>query len=270
MPPNHNGTVQKISHDMSSKENINIGHGGYGITIDKYGKVWTSQIWNKRFSAFDPSDPVGTLMVFTQTEHSSGQGIASDANGDIFIAGSLGGKTVGQYRQTFDTDGNFTGVEFIKNHAVQNGPTGVAVDATGKVWASNYYSNSVSKIDPITETVEHFAVGRNPYNYSDMTGNVVRNITEKTGTWEATFDSEDDDYNWNEVKWRLKEALPAETTIKVFAKVSNDEINLAGQVYVEIQNGVPFNLSGRYLKIKIELVSKNLTDSPEVLEIELF
>jgi len=269
MPPNHNRTVQKISHDMSSKENISIGHPGYGIAIDKYGKVWTSSYGNSHFSAFNPSNPTGTLKVFTQTEHSSAQGIAVDSNGDIFIAGSLGGSTVGQYKQIFD-DGNFTGVEFVKNHAVQRGPTGVAVDATGKVWASNYYSNSVSKIDPITETVEHFAVGRNPYNYSDMTGNVVRNITEKTGTWEATFDSEDDDYSWNEVKWRLKEALPAETTIKVFAKVSNDEINLAGQVYVEIQNGVSFNLSGRYLKIKIELVSKNLTDTPEVLEIELF
>jgi len=264
------GKVQKISNDMSLQELISLGHGGYGITIDKYGKVWTTQYRSSKFSTFDPSNPVGTLQVFNQTGHSSAQGIASDANGDIFIAGSLGSTSVGQYRQTFDGDGNFTGVEFVKNHIVQSSPTGVAIDATGKVWASNEGSNSVSRIDPITEVVEHFPVGTGPYNYSDMTGNVVRTITKKQGTWEATFDGEVDDYSWNKLKWRLTEALPAGTDIKVFTKVANIEINLASQVYVEIQNGVPFNLNGRYLKIKIELTSNNLTDTPKLVEIKLF
>ena len=270
MPPSHNGTVQKISHDMSSKEKINIGHGGYGITIDKYGKVWTTELHGNRFSAFNPSDPTGTLTVFNQTGHSGAQGVASDNRGNIFIAGNIWGNTVGEYRQQFDVDGNFIGVEFVKNHAVQNGPTGVAVDATGKVWASNRGSNSVSRIDPITEVVNHFPVGSGPYNYSDMTGSVVRNITEKTGTWEATFNSEEDNYSWSKVNWRLKEALPAETTLKVFAKVANSEINLAAQAYVEIQSGQPINLIGKFLKIKVELATDNLTKTPEVIEISLF
>jgi len=268
MPRSHNGTVQKISADMNSKENIQIGHGGYGVTIDKYGKVWTTE-YGRRFSCFNPTNPVGTLQVFHQTNHSGGQGITSDSNGDIFIAGSLNRSSVGQYKQTFDVDGNFTGIEFVKNHTVQSGPTGVAVDAKGKVWASNYYSNSVSRIDPVTEVVEHFAVGKRPYNYSDMTGNVIRNIL-KRGTWEGTFDSQDDTYRWNNVKWRLKEVLPANTTLKVSARVANSEIALAGELYAEIQNGVALNLTGRYLEVKVELISEDSAVTPELVEIELY
>ncbi len=98
------GKVQKINADMTTAELIDIGHTGYGIGIDKFGKIWTTE-YGTRFSAFDPADPVGTLKVFSQTNSFAAQGIASDDNGDIFIAGSLSGNIVGHYRQTFDASG---------------------------------------------------------------------------------------------------------------------------------------------------------------------
>ncbi|KIM03288.1 MAG: hypothetical protein KN64_12705 [Sulfurovum sp. AS07-7] len=264
------GKVQKISNDMSTKELISLGHDGYGIAIDKYGKVWTTE-YGSRFSTFDPANPTSTLKVFTQTNSSGAQGIACDANGDVFIAGSLSQSLVGHYKQRFSADGSFEGVDFVKNYTVERGPTGVAVDSRGKVWSSNYYASSVSKIDPSTGEVINFPVGTTPYNYSDMTGNVIRNITTKQGTWEAVFDGKKLDLPWNQVVWKLKQALPAGTTVKFFVKVSNSNNNWGALPYVEVANNVKLsNISGQYIKLKVELTSKNLIDTPEVIEISLY
>ncbi len=261
------GNVEKISNDMHTQELIAIGHRGYGITIDKYGKVWTTE-YGARFSAFDPADPTGTLKVFTQTDHSGAQGVTTDGNGDIFIAGSLGGQTVGHYRQEFDGDGNFTGVTFVENYGVGRGPTGVAVDSNGLVWSTNTGTDNVSRIDPTTGAVEHFAVGDYPYNYSDMTGNIVRTITKRQGTWEATFDSEEENYEWSGVSWKLKVALPEGTSVKGFVKVANTELDLNAQVYVEVQSAEELvGMTGQYLKIKIELASDDATSTPEVIQV---
>ena len=266
-----NGKVQKINSDMNSTELIDLGHGGYGITIDKYGKVWTTE-YGSRFSTFDPADPVGTLQVFEQNNSYSAQGIATDGNGDVFIAGSLSGTTVGHYRQNFNSDGSFTGVTFVANYTVESGPTGVAVDGDGFVWATNKYSDSVSRIDPtvVDGNVTHYPVGAGPYNYSDMTGNVVRTVTKRQGTWEATYDGEAQDFNWTKASWKLKVALPAGTNVRAFVKVANSEIELNAEVYVEVLNGVVFsNMEGQYLKMKVELSSDDLVLTPEVIEISI-
>ena len=263
------GKVQKINSDMNSTELIDLGHMGYGITIDKYGKVWTTE-YGSRFSTFDPSDPVGTLQVFEQNNSYSAQGIATDGNGDVFIAGSLSGNTVGHYKQTFDANGSFTGVTFVANYTVESGPTGVAVDGDGIVWATNYNSDSISRIDPtvVDGNVTHYPVGNGPYNYSDMTGNVVRTVTKRQGTWEATFDGEKQDNIWVKATWKLKVALPEGTDVRVFVKVANTEIELNAQVYTEVENGVVLQgMKGQYLKIKVELSSSDLILTPEVIEV---
>lgn len=266
MPPSHNGKVQKINNEMNETELIDIGHPGYGVNIDKYGKVWTSSIWDSHFSAFDPSDPVGTLMVFEQNGSSSAQGITTDSNGDVFIAGSLGGSTVGHYRQNFNASGAFNGVTFVANYAVGSGPTGVAVDGKGLVWATNYYDNTASRIDPTTGTVDTYDVGMSPYNYSDMTGNIVRTVTKRQGTWEAIFDAEVADFAWPKVTWALKVALPDDTDIKVYVKVANTEIDLNTQVYAEVQSGVALvGVTGQYLKVKVQLSSDDLVATPEMI-----
>jgi len=263
------GVVQKITNDMSTKELISLGHNGYGIAIDKYGKIWTTEVYS-RFSTFDPVNPTATLKVFYQTNSSNAQGIACDGNGDIFIAGSLYQSLVGHYKQRFSADGTFEGVDFVTNYTVGQGATGVAVDSQGKVWSANYYANSASKIDPITREVVNFPVGTTPYNYSDMTGNVIRNITTRQGTWEAVFDGKELNFLWNQVTWKLKQALPAGTTAKVFVKVSNSNNDWGSLPYVEVANGAKLsNSSGQYAKLKVELSSENLTDTPEVIEILL-
>lgn len=265
------GKVQKINADMTTAELIDIGHTGYGIGIDKFGKIWTTE-YGTRFSAFDPADPVGTLKVFSQTNSFAAQGIASDDNGDIFIAGSLGGNIVGHYRQTFDTSGAWTGAEFVANYTVGSGPTGVAVDSVGAVWATNNNDSTVSRItlaaDPANAVVDTFPVGQSPYNYSDMTGRVVRTITNRQGTWEATFDGGEADFAWTKIVWTFAQALPDKTAATFEIKTANDKVSLGALDYVEVQNDTELTgVVGRYLKLRVRLTSESDSVTPEVASI---
>ncbi len=261
------GKVQKTNPDMTESVLIDIGHTGYGIALDKYGKVWTTE-YGPRFSAFDPADPVTTLKVFNQTGNSSAQGIASDDNGDIFIAGSLSSNVVGHYRQVF-VDKAFSGVEFVRNYPVGNGPTGVAVDSAGEVWASNNNSNSVSRIklaaDPMAAVIDTFPVGTTPYNYSDMTGRVVRTITNRQGTWEAVFDGKEVDFVWTKIVWRFKQVLPEQSAATFEIKTANEKVGLGAVEYQEVQNDTQLTgVKGRYLKLRVRLTSASASVTPEV------
>jgi streptogramin lyase len=273
------GSVQKTTSDLSVSSLIKIGHAGYGVAIDKFGMVWTTE-YGTRFSVFNPADPEGTLKVFYQTDNYGAQGIVTDDNGDIFIAGSLDASVVGHYKQVFDDSGVLTDVSFVANYPVEQGPTGVAVDGTGKVWASNYYSNSVSRIelavDPINAVINHFSVGVNPYNYSDMTGRVVRTITNRQGTWEATFDGGSAGFPWAKVIWELQQALPEGTNVEAQVKAvdadsRDDAVVKFGAIdYVGVDNDVQLsNVTGRYLKLRLRLTSDSLTATPVITAVKI-
>lgn len=267
------GKVQKIDKDMTTNTLIDVGHNGYGIGIDKFGKIWSTELNGGRFSAFDPADPAGTLKVFTQTGYSRSQGITTDDNGDVFIAGSLYSNHVGHYKQVF-TEGAFTGVTFVANYIVGTGPTGVAVDGFGNVWSANEVTSNATRIklaaDPVNAVIDTFAVGSHPYNYSDMTGRVVRTITNRQGTWEATFDGGKPDYVWQRVLWKLKQALPAGTTVSAYAKSANSEIELGAKDYTEVLNDTNMaGIKGRFLKLKVRLTSATPDKTPEITEISL-
>lgn len=272
------GKVQKTSNDLQTSVLYDIGHDGYGIAIDKYGKVWTTE-YGDNFSTFDPANPAGTLQVFTQTDHYGAQGITTDKNGDIFIAGSLGGSSVGHYKQTFNQAGAFTGVSFVANYTVGSGPTGVAVDANGNVWATNTGTDNVSRINlagvsspPTDVTVDHFAVGSYPYNYSDMTGAVFALATSKPyGYWEPTIDSKKQGFKWKKVFWQLKEALKDGAIVKFSVKASDSKVALNAMEYVDVQSDqeIP-NLVGQYLRIKIYLEANTRAESPIINRIRIY
>jgi streptogramin lyase len=265
------GTVQKTSSDLSTTTLINIGHSGYGIALDNAGRVWTTE-YGTKFSVFDPADPVGTLKVFTQTDNYGAQGIAIDDKGDVFIAGSLSSNVVGHYRPTV-VGGSVTSVTFIANYTVGSGPTGVAVDGLGKVWATNAYSDNVSRITlPVgtaTAVVDTFSVGNNPYNYSDMTGRVVRTITNRQGTWEATFDGGKAGFDWNAISFQGD--LPTGTTVEVQYKVVDAPDRPAAKVqtgdveYKTAANDAPLaGAKGRFIKVRVRLTSDSTAKTPVV------
>lgn len=270
------GRVLKVSNDLSSSEVIDPGVPVYGIALDKYGKIWVTDAYTTAFATFNPDDFAGTQRTFYQEGRGGqscyAQGLAVDDADNIFIAG-CGSAVVGHYKQI--VNGKDTGIQFVANYAVNSGPTGVAVDGKGNVWSSNLNSNSVSRItldanNPGNAKVDTFAVGVGPYNYSDMTGRTVRNITNRQGTWEATFDGAVPDFEWKKLVWTLKQALPEDTAVTAYAKVANAKVELGGKEYVEVQNSqVMTGMTGRFIKVKFRLTSANQESTPEITGIDL-
>ncbi|WGZ93853.1 MAG: Ig-like domain-containing protein [Candidatus Thiothrix putei] len=275
------GVIIKVSNDLQSQNIYNVGLNAYGMALNKHGEIWVSDAGSPNFSSFNVTDPAGTLKLHQQVgrgwQPCYAQGVAIDDNDDIFIAGCRDSydSVVGHYKRVMAESG--VTVQHVANYPVGQGPTGVAVDGNGHIWSANEYGNSASKITLATATasynVETFPVGYRPYNYSDMTGRVVRTITSRQGTWEATFDSKADKYAWKQIRWKLLgNALPAGTSVTVYAKTANNTIDLNAKEYVEVQNGVdaPNLLPGRYLKLKVKLTSDDLTSTPEVIELQLY
>lgn len=269
------GRVLKVSNDLSTSEVIDAGIPVYGIALDKYGKIWVTDAYSTAFATFNPTDFLGTQKVFYQQNRGGqscyAQGLAVDDNDNIFIAG-CGSAVVGHYKQV--VNGNNTGVEFVANYSVSSGPTGVAVDGKGNVWSSDYGNNAVSRItlaaNPIDAKIEKFDVGYQPYNYSDMTGRTVRNITNRQGTWEAIFDGTIPDFEWKKLVWTLKQALPEGTNVTAYAKAANAKVELGGKQYAEVKNNQTIAaMKGRFIKVKFQLTSSNQTATPEIKGIDL-
>jgi hypothetical protein len=159
------------------------------------------------------------------------------------------------------------------------GPSGVAVDANGKVWATNMGADSTVRIDPtggndglgdIDLTVD-LGPGANPYNYSDMTGAVVVGSTSPQGFWTVIQDSESDGFEWGRITWNSEPEgdIPAGTAIVVEARAADTEAGLGGELFTEVQNGVLFSRFGRYIEVRATLKASAAGASPVLSDIRV-
>lgn len=159
----------------------------YGLCINpNNGEVWNTDYGNGQIKRYAPN---GTFIGSYPQGNPYAQGCVVDSKGHVWVAHSInGGTTVGH----LDADGILLG-----NVPVGSGPTGVAVDAKGKIWATNYYSRTVSRIDPTLNggigavDLTTADLGGNLYNYSDMTGSTL-SAPPNNGTWTVVHDTQDD------------------------------------------------------------------------------
>lgn len=227
------------------------GHDSYGLCIDSSGNVWNTSLFGNQIRKFAPNG--GLLGTFGHGSDSA-QGCVVDGDDHVWVAHSLIGPstTVGHILN----DGTFIG-----NVTVGSGPTGVAVDAAGKIWATNYYSGTASRIDPSLGSIgadgatpigavdfTTVNLGGNLYNYSDMTGATLI-APPTTGTWTAVHDSGVAGAPWSTVSWTADE--PAGSSIVVNAASSTDGVTFSAAEAVA--NGVPLSSTppGRYLKVTV-------------------
>lgn len=279
------GKIMKVKNDLTKSELVDVGFEAYGVAMDKYGSIWVTSAVSPIFGSFNPSNPTGTLRHYQQKNRGwqpcYAQGVAVDDNDGIFIAGCRDSydHVVGHYRRVLDGNGAVD-AQFVANYVVAGGPTGVAVDGVGRVWSTNEYTNNVSRITLPTATspvvIDSYPVGYRPYNYSDMTGRTVRSITNRQGTWEAVFDGEISGNEWKKIVLAFKSELPAGTSIEVFAKAADSVIDFGAIQYVSAvtQAGTSSfdligNNFGRYLKVKIRLLSSDATKTPEIIGMSL-
>jgi PKD repeat protein len=289
---------------------VNFGCGGYGGLVDRAGVLWSAQaplrmdtatlqgqclglgvygigldpvtghIWGTSGSLVREIDPDGTVLNDYPNGSPVGfaQGLAVDDEGNVWVAHSLAGATtVGHVR----TDGTFVGnVPLLGG----NGPTGVAVDANGKVWSANLGSNSASRIDPeigpvgggglptgyVDLTVD-LGAGAAPYNYSDMTGFVSIAGTSPQGFWRVVQDAGEPGADWLAISWNEEPQgdEPVGTTIDVEARAADQVSELASEPFVAVTNGDDPALLGRYIEVRATLRTDDPATSPVLSDLRI-
>ena len=194
----------------------------YGLGIDTTGFIWNSQYSNNRIIKVDP--PGGTVQgPFGTGGASNDRGVAvTPVDNHVWVANS-GGADVSR----LDNNGNV-----LKVIGVGTTPTGVAVDAAGKVWVTNRASNNVMRIDPAgggdglgaVDLTVSLGAGSGPYNYSDMTGIVVAGSTSPQGTWTVVEDSGNPGNTWDRVRWNDEPEgnVPAGAALEIRVRAAED------------------------------------------------
>ena len=265
------GTILK-KIDVSS-----VGHGPYGAVVDKTGIVWSADI-SGNVLRLDPatgaftklpingSQPygmsmgkngqlyvagwcsnrltmintaTGTIGWSKSTGDSCSRGVAVTNDGDIWVANSIS-NTVSRWSADGTKKGTITGFQH---------PTGVATDATGKVWVVDYNSANIYRIDTASNRVDLTkAVGGAHYGYSDMTGIVSRSMTTKIGTWTVVMDSKGDTTGWDQLLWTGN--TPQGTSLKVRVRSSKDNATWSAWEDALPAVALKSTPAGRYLQVE--------------------
>ena len=217
-----------------------MGHFVYGLGVDYLGHLFVSGWTDSRLSRVNTATGV---KEWSKPGPYAARGVACTSDNDVWIASTDWGRV---YR--YDNDGTQKTSIFVGS------PTGVAVDAVGKVWACNTGDEYIKRIDPSTNAVDlskRIVGSIGHYGYSDMTGIVVRTVTTKIGTWTVVFDSGSPGTPWGTVSWNSLE--PQGTSVTVRARSSEDQASWSP--WEAAANGVLLSSTpnGRYLQIETTL-----------------
>ena len=224
----------------------------YGLGLDYLGNLFVSG-WNRRelhrvnTTRFPGAlFPQSSLGEWTKGGPYNARGIACTGDNDVWVA-STSSNRVFRY-------GNDGIPKTSIDVGAGSGPTGVAVDAAGKVWVCNVGDEFIKRIDPATNKVDlakEIIGSGGHYGYSDMTGIMARTITTRIGTWTVTFDSDELDTPWGTVSWNGEE--PDGTSITVKVRSSHDQSTWSLWETVNTGEWLSSTPNGRYLQIETTL-----------------
>ncbi|MEA2000366.1 MAG: hypothetical protein U9N84_00545, partial [Actinomycetota bacterium] len=173
-----------------------------------------------------------------------------------------------------DNDGNVLEIIPTGDH-----PTGVAVDAAGKVWVTNIGSDNTVRVDPSAGTdglgevdlTVDLGAGAGPYNYSDMTGAVVVGSTSPQGFWVVIQDSGEEGFEWGRLTWNTEPEAeePAGTEIVVEIRTADSEAGLGGEAFLPVTNAELFSSLGRFIEVRVTLKASPGGSSPVLSDIRV-
>ncbi len=161
---------------------------------------------------------------------------------------------------------------------VGSGPTGVAVDAAGKIWATNYNAGTVSRINPLAGPIGSDGItrvgavdfttvnlGGNPYNYSDMTGSTLQ-VPPEVGNWTAVFDSGIAGAEWGNITWSASTCGNGAVTVTAATSTNGTTFTLPQPV----TPGAELTIAdGRYLRVTVKLERAKGGDSPILYDLSV-
>jgi streptogramin lyase len=273
------GSLLRYDPAGGTGECISINN-SYGLAIDTDGFIYNSTWSSELIVKVDPSDFSIVNEFSTELDSRADQGLAiTPDNNNIWVAKGFGFEV-----SRLDDLGNVVKVIQLGETQGSN-PTGVAVDANGKVWVTNLGSSTVMRIDPngdddekgmVDLTVDltaDFQPSADPDNYGNMTGAVA-----PLGTWTVIDDSGLDSNSWGTIIWNTEEAgsEPPGTLITVEARAADTieafkikEGNEGYVEYEEVDNGVEFFLIGRFIQIRATLKPDSKGTSPVLSDLEV-
>lgn len=234
----------------------------YGLAIDSGGNVWASTLGEGKVRKVAPD---GTVIGTFDQGNTYAQGLAVDANDHVWISSSLFTNVGNSYVAHMKNDGTLVGKVPLP---LGGGPTGIAVDAAGKIWSANINSSNATRIDPAKGPLGLDGVTllgevdltvdlpqSFPYNYSDMTGALLLGSTAPQGTWNVVQDGGAAGMAWGKIRWNTEAqgSVPAGTSILVEARAADSEAGLGGQAYAAVTNDTAFAITGRYLQVQVTL-----------------
>lgn len=229
----------------------------YGLAVDSQGNVWNAQYdWDqvRKFSS------AGVLLGAFATGGGSGdRGVAvTSADDHVWVANSFA-NTVSR----LDNAGAI--VKIVDLGPDGSGPTGVAVDAAGKVWAACLNSSTAKRIDPqggadglgAVDLTVSLGPGAGPYNYSDMTGSALVSVN-AIGKWTIVHDGGIEGGVWVGLRWNdescVADPLPEGTSISVEARAADTEAGLSQVEWTPVANGGSLaGVVGRFLQVRATL-----------------
>ncbi|HVL32629.1 MAG TPA: hypothetical protein VM600_03505, partial [Actinomycetota bacterium] len=113
--------------------------------------------------------------------------------------------------------------------------------------------------------------GSSPYNYSDMTGAVLGDITAPVGTWSVIQDAGANGAPWGKVTWNSEPegSVPAGTSIEFAARAADTLADLALQPFTPVSNATLFALSGRFVEVQGSLFANGAGDTPILSDVRV-
>ncbi len=251
--------------------------GNYGLGVDpNTGNIWHSSLGGN----LNEIDPAGNV-VNSYGQPFAAQGVTVDKNSHVWMA-EIFGSRVWHLAPNPAAPGTHYSVGIVTGFA---GVTGLAVDANEKIWAAEI-GNRASRVDPnpaaqpadangnkvgaIDLSVD-LGMGAGPYNYSDMTGSVLGDITAPQGIWSVVQDGGTAGTPWGKVTWNTEPegSVPPGTGITVEARTAESEAGLAAQTFQTVPNGSTFSLTGRYIEVRATLTASPAGDSPVLSDVRV-
>ncbi|MDF2629471.1 MAG: hypothetical protein K0R39_3302 [Symbiobacteriaceae bacterium] len=241
--------LTKSNGDPALLDRVSLGgHTSYGMGIDSMGNIWMSDLG----SSVMKISPAGVMTNVYSAGASGGRGVAVTQSDDNVWVANSGSSSVTRLTNSG---------AIVAIIPVGNTPTGVAIDAAGKVWVTNLGSDSASRIDPATNSVDltvPLGPGAGPYNYSDMTGSILIGAPD-SGTWTVVHDSQTAGARWGTVSWTAD--VPAGAALTVTASSSEDGITFGPSE--SVSDGADLTVAdGRYLKVMVSFQRSPRGESP--------
>jgi hypothetical protein len=268
--------------------------GGYGIAVDKQGRVWVPN-WGSGPTATRYTPPTdggaidaGTWDVFdfsaltspSGTKIGQGRGVTVDDEGFVWFSGDR--NNLGSAALVWGASLEDGGVRMFPDAGTPTGlvdatstfsktSIGIGLDQNKNLWVNNSTGN-VMRIDRATGGVTTSANQAGAlYTYSDFTGYQLRHITLNQGSFSQTVSGCSRYAEWDTVRWNA--ITPPNTSVVVFVRGSNNLDFTVSQEYGPFTDNSDGNLQRppgpvpqfKYLLVKFLLTSNDGTTQPYLL-----